>query len=266
MKLFNLKIILFFFVCLQLIGLNAQNIDSEYEAKNYITPQGDTLRYRELKPEKIQEGTTYPLVIFLHGSGERGSDNTAQLTHGAKMFTNPVNREKFPAYVIFPQCPKDAYWAMPTRPKNFVEGEPFPLNAPMSKPLGLVEQLLHKIVIDYPIDMNRIYIVGLSMGGMGTFDFVCRNPNLFAAAVPICGGIHVQRLSNLQSKTAFRIFHGDADSVVPVTFSREAYLMLKATGANVEYIEFPGVNHGSWQPAFNRDDFMTWLFQQKIEK
>ena len=100
------------------------------------------------------------------------------------------------------------------------------------------------------------------MGAMGTFDMVARFPDIFAAAIPICGTVNPQRLSAAKNVN-FRIFHGDADNVVPVEGSREAYKALKPTGASVEYIEFPGCNHGSWNPAFNYPDFMEWLFKQK---
>jgi len=238
----------------------------EFDSLAYISKQGDTLLYRQLNPQQVEEGKKYPLVLFLHGAGERGKDNRSQLTHGGLMFTNPVNREKYPAFVLFPQCPPDLYWPTPTRPDGFQQENPFPADAEISKPLALTKELLEKVIETYPVDRNRIYIVGLSMGGMGTFDLVCRFPDFFAAAIPICGGIHTDRLNNFSSETAFRIFHGDADSVVPVRFSREAYLKLKAKGVDVEYIEFPGVNHNSWDPAFNRNDFMQWLFRQVNDK
>ena len=234
----------------------------EYDSLNYISQSGDTLLYRQLNPLKIEKDEKYPLVLFLHGAGERGSNNLSQLTHGGLMFTNPVNREKYPAFVLFPQCPDDLYWPSPLRPDGFQQVNPFPLNADISKPLGLTKELLDIIIEKYPIDKNRIYIVGLSMGGMGTFDLVARYPDLFAAAIPICGGIHTDRLNNINTETAFRIFHGYADSVVPVRFSRDAYVKLKDVGANVEYIEFPGVNHNSWDPTFNMSDFMGWMFKQ----
>ena len=251
------------FLIFYAVAITADAQYEEYSVKTFISEQGDSLLYRQLNPLKIEQEEKYPLVLFLHGAGERGSDNISQLTHGALMFTNPMNREEYPCFVLFPQCPADLYWPTPKRPDNFKEGNPFPLNAEISKPLALTKELLDKVIETYPVDTDRIYIVGLSMGGMGTFDMVCRFPDLFAAAIPICGGIHTDRLHKFSSETAFRIFHGDADSVVPVRFSREAYLRLKDEGANVEYIEFPGVNHGSWDPAFNRPDFMSWLFQQR---
>lgn len=254
------KIIAVLISCQFAFALFSQGND--FIAKNYISAGGDTLLYRELAPQQIEQDKKYPLVLFLHGAGERGNDNISQLAHGSMMFTNPVNREKYPCYVVFPQCPSDEYWPSPKRPDNFHVKNPLPLNAAMSKPLTLTKELLDKLTNEYQIDPERIYIIGLSMGGMGTFDMVCRFPDYFAAAVPICGGINTERLSDFKTQTNFRIFHGDADSVVPVRFSREAYLKLNVEGVDVEYIEFPGVDHGSWNPAFSHPDFMSWIFQQ----
>lgn len=235
----------------------------DFEADIFVTAKGDSLLYRQVKPQKIENGKRYPLVLFLHGAGERASDNVSQLRHGAMMFTNPVNRENYPCFAIFPQCPANLYWGMPSRPSSFKEGTPFPADAEISTPLASTKELLDEILETYPVDKNRIYIIGLSMGGMGTFDMVCRFPELFAAAIPICGGINAERLNRFSSKTAFRIFHGDADSVVLVEYSRIAYRALKKAGANVEYIEFAGIDHGSWNPAFNMPDFFLWLFAQQ---
>ena len=103
------------------------------------------------------------------------------------------------------------------------------------------------------------------MGGMGSYDIVVRNPNKFAAAVAICGAVNPERLREMETNTQFRLYHGDADSVVPVDFSREAYKALKQTNKSVEYFELPGVNHGSWDPAFNQPDFILWLYSQNKE-
>ncbi|HUI32375.1 MAG TPA: hypothetical protein VLY84_02070, partial [Dysgonamonadaceae bacterium] len=96
------------------MGVLAQHDD--YLKKEFIDLNGDTLLYRQLSPETIAENKTYPLVLFLHGAGERGSDNKLQLQHGSMQFTNPVNREAYPSFVLFPQCPEDKYWAPSTRP------------------------------------------------------------------------------------------------------------------------------------------------------
>ncbi len=234
---------------------------AQFSKDVFVSQSGDSLLYQQLQPQSIDTDTKYPLVLFLHGAGERGNDNEAQLQHGAKMFTNPVNQEKHPTFAFFPQCPANSYWA-PVNRGGTKDDSFFPYTAPMPTTLQSVKELLDTFIANNPIDLNRIYIMGLSMGGMGTFEMVCRYPDLFAAAIPICGGVNIQRLKEIESSTTFRIFHGDADAVVPVAFSRDAYTTLKAKDIDVQYIEFPGINHDSWTPAFNRDDFMEWLFTQ----
>lgn len=232
----------------------------QFEKKQYISQRGDTLPYRLLTPENQQKGKKYPLVIFLHGAGERGTDNEKQLVHGGQMFLNPVNRMEYPAFVIAPQCPPDGYWAYNSRPESF-ESDKMPKDPEISPVFASLKELIDSYLSRGDVDTDRVYIMGLSMGGMGTYDMVCRFPDVFAAAIPICGTVNASRLAAAK-KVKFRIFHGDADDVVPVDGSRNAYRVLKAAGADVEYIEFPGCNHGSWNPAFNYPDFMKWLFSQ----
>lgn len=234
-----------------------------YLAEKFVSSKKDTLNYRYIVPENMQEGQQYPLVLFLHGAGERGSDNEKQLTHGGQMFLNPVNREKYPAFVLFPQCPEKAFWAYPARPDSYS-----PVRMPQLKEqppiFQAVKELLDTYLENPQVDKKRVYIVGLSMGAMGTYDMISRYPEIFAAAIPICGTVNPAKLNAVKGHDIHvRIFHGDADDVVPVAGSREAYKTLKSLGVDVEYIEFPGCNHGSWNPAFNYPDFMQWLFSQK---
>ncbi len=233
-----------------------------YEAKVFKGQDGTELQYRVLMPENYDRGGEFPLVLFLHGAGERGDDNLKQLTHGSMMFTNPVNREKYPAIVLFPQCPAEDYWAFEKRPENGFQPDAFPGKYPETGILSTICQMVEYYIANEKVDKNRVYIIGLSMGGMGTFDMACRHPGLFAAAIPICGGVNPERLKDAV-QVKFRIFHGDDDNIVPVENSRLAYTALRKYGADVEYIEFPGVNHGSWGPAFNYPGFMEWLFSQR---
>ena len=244
-----------------LFSLEFVAAQDEYERSVFVSSSGDSLNYRLLEPEVMQAGEKYPLVLFLHGAGERGNDNEKQLTHGGEKFLNPVKREKNPAFVLFPQCPESGYWAYENRPQSFIPTQ-MPVGKEMPSVFQAVKELLDMYLANPQVDKSRIYIMGLSMGAMGTYDMVSRFPDIFAAAVPICGTVNPTRLSAARN-VAFRIFHGDADDVVPVAGSRQAYKVLKAAGASVEYIEFPGCNHGSWNPAFNYPDFMKWLFTQK---
>ena len=234
---------------------------NEFEKKVYVTASNDSLNYRLLRPEVEQEGEKYPLVLFLHGSGERGSDNEKQLFHGSQMWLNPVNRENYPAFVLVPQCPESGYWAYTDRPSSF-EPDQMPSDIPLSPVFRTLKELIDTYLAMPQVDKKRVYVIGLSMGAMGTYDLAIRYPEIFAAAIPICGTVNPTRLSAAKD-VKFRIFHGDADTVVPVSGSRQAYKALKAAGADVEYIEFPGVTHGSWNPAFTQPDFMSWLFSQK---
>ena len=240
------------------LSLSAQQ---GYEKKVFISSSGDSLQYRLLTPEAVKPGKKYPLVLFLHGAGERGKDNERQLVHGGQMFLNPVNREKYPAYVLIPQCPPEDYWAYKERPKSFIPSE-MPVGQEITPICNSLKQLLGTYLSMSEVDKDRVYIIGLSMGAMGTYDLVIRFPELFAAAIPICGTVNPSRLFAAKD-VKFRIFHGDADDVVTVEGSREAYKALKTAGAKVEYIEFPGCNHGSWNAAFNTPGFMDWLFKQK---
>lgn len=249
------------FLLLISVYTHAQELYGEYEKNVFVSLQGDSLQYRLLRPENEQEGEKYPLVLFLHGAGERGNDNQKQLIHGGQMWLNPVNREKYPAYVLAPQCPQEDYWAYLSRPRSF-DPNKMPIMTEPTPIFKTLKELLDAYLSMAQIDKSRIYIVGLSMGGMGTFDMVIRYPEIYAAAVPICGTVNAERLSTVKN-VKFRIYHGDADSVVPVEGSRQAYKALKKAGVDVEYIEYPGVNHGSWVPAFNDPTFMSWLFSQK---
>ena len=252
------------FLFLLSAGLFASDIDKYYAKKEYISPRRDTLRYRVLEPERIEKNKKYPLVLFLHGAGERGSDNEAQLVHGANMFLNLVIRDQHPTFVIYPQCPSECSWSNSSKPNSEGKsgGERFPENPEITIPMEAVKAVLDMYMNNDNVDVNRIYVMGLSMGGMGTFDLLCRFPDLFAAAIPICGGINPERLEKASPTTAITIYHGDKDDAVFVENSRAAYRALKKIGKIPRYIEFPGCGHNSWDPAFNQPDFLEWLFRQ----
>lgn len=223
----------------------------------------DTLRYRELTPESLIPGKKYPLVVFLHGSGERGTDNVQQLKWGGNMWLNPTNRDRYPAYVIFPQCPADKYWDYPTEPADSLPTS-LPVIADETPLMSHIMTLLQGYIASGKADPKRIYVIGMSMGGMATYDIVLRHPRFFAAAIPICGEINPARFTNGGGGTKWRIFHGDTDDNVPVQGSRMAYRQLTRLGASVSYTEFPSCGHFSWVPVFQLPDFMSWLFAQHL--
>ncbi len=234
---------------------------SLYQKKQYIDSKKDTLPYRILYPENYDKTKKYALILFLHGGGERGKDNEKQLTHGTKLFLDSAIRKEFPAIVIVPQCPADTYWASVK-----FERTKYPLDLdfnyqyPITKGLRLAIELTNQIIKTESVDPKRVYITGLSMGGMGSLEAIYRNPNLFAAAAIVCGGGDVNMYSKKQTKTAFWLFHGDIDSVVPVKHSREMFARLKQLKADVNYTEYPEVDHNSWDKAYAAPAFLEWMF------
>jgi predicted peptidase len=225
----------------------------------------DTLRCRILTPLGYSPAKKYPLLVFLHGAGERGNDNEKQLVWGADWFTDSLNRVRYPAIIVLPQCPTNEYWAnmIRTGTQDSLGGMVFDTSLPAHKPLGLVFDFIDTLLAHGGIDRQRVYIGGLSMGGMGTFEALWRRPDLFAAAFPICGGGSPEKARNYAPKLPIWVFHGDADPVVTVSHSRRMVQAMRATGARVKYTEYPGVGHDSWKNAFQEKELMGWIFSQR---
>jgi predicted peptidase len=235
-----------------------------YQKAEFKLAEGQVLPYRILYPENYDKTKKYPLVMFLHGSGERGWNNEKQLTHGAKLFSDPVNRKNFPAIIVFPQCPEDASWSVAkvdrTKQPYTIE---FDYTTEAQWPLVAANALVRKLITDEAVDKSRVYISGLSMGGFGTFESVFRNPDLYAASLPICGGGDSKLYDKRINKTPFWVFHGDQDGAVDVKLSREMVAKLKSLKVETKYSEYPGVNHNSWDNAFAEPDYLKWMFSKK---
>lgn len=246
-----------------ILALSSSAQDLSLFEKQWYVDGEDTLPCRILTPVNFKEGQKYPLIVFLHGSGERGSDNEKQLTWGASLFLDSLNRAKFPAIVVFPQCPITTSWAVVAR--GLKDSLTFAVNSDTVPrvPMRLVLKFIDDLAKSGRVDTKRIYIGGLSMGGMGTFDALARRPDLFAAAFPICGAGDPTMVKNYRKGLPIWVFHGDADMVVPVSNSRLMVGELKKVKANVKYTEYPGVNHNSWSNAFEEKDLLPWLFSQK---
>jgi predicted peptidase len=228
-----------------------------FEAKTFTAPPG-TLPYCILAPATVAAGTTYPLVLVLHGAGERGTNNSSQLTHGSALFLDAHNRATYPAYVVFPQCPGDKRWV------EVDWGDPKPHQMPKepSIPMSLVLDLLPSLMSSLPVDRSRVYVLGLSMGGFGTWDIIARHPDWFAAAVPICGGADNSTAPRIAGLPIW-VFHGGADTTVKTIRSRSMVDALIAAGGKPKYSEVPGVGHDVWNTAFASPELLPWLFAQR---
>ena len=226
------------------------------EPVTFTGADGKTVPYRLLKPANIDPAKKYPLVVFLHGAGERGTDNQRQMTHGVAAFASKDALEKYPCFLIAPQCPNNVKWV------NVDWGaDSHTIPKEMTEPSRLTVELVEKMLKDQPIDPKRVYITGLSMGGYGTWDLLARRPDLFAAAAPICGGADEATAEKIKHLPIW-CFHGDKDTVVKTARSRNIIAAIEKAGGKPKYTEYPGVSHNSWGPAYADPELLKWLFGQ----
>ncbi len=231
-----------------------------YEALTYKDGQGHTLDYRLRKPAEMKPGTKYPLVLFLHGAGERGDDNAKQLKFLPNWLAEEPYASKYPCFVIAPQCPNEKIWA--SFHWKTPQEEARMAKAPVAE-MAMVMAVLQEQMKNPAVDLSRVYLTGLSMGGYGTWELAARKPDWFAAAAPICGGGDVSQ-GKRYVKLPLWAWHGDKDDAVPVERSRIMIEAIKKAGGDPKYTELPGVGHNAWTDAYRREDgVVPWLFEQK---
>ncbi|MFD2919074.1 alpha/beta hydrolase-fold protein [Terrimonas rubra] len=247
-------------------GLFTKAQDLSLFKKEWLFQSGDTLPYRILLPQNFDANKKYPLVLFLHGRGESGTDNEKQLVHGAKLFLADSNRNNFPAIVVFPQCPVNSYWSnvqmVAEGSKSASRSFYFTKEGEATGAMKMVMALMGNLFARFKIQENQVYVMGLSMGGMGTFEVVRRMPNTFAAAIPICGGANPATAGSL-TKTSWWVFHGGKDDVVLPKYSEDMVKAMKRYRVPVKFTLYPEANHNSWDPAFAEPELLKWLFKQK---
>lgn len=201
-------------------GLFANQVTGDWAKLEFAS-----LKFRFYGGKDLDAAKRYPLVIFLHGKTRGGTDNEKHLDGNGKSFAKPENYATRPCFVLVPQCPNDEIgW----------NGE---YQADLIK-------LIESAKKNLPVDADRIYLTGLSMGGFGTWSLLAKEPKLFAAAIPVCGGGDPGS-ARAMKKVAIWAFHGDADNIVKVDFSRRMVEALKREHGNITYTELPGVNHNA---------------------
>jgi predicted peptidase len=198
-----------------------------------------SLKYLLYLPKDYSKtGEKWPLIIFLHGAGERGNDLNKVKVHGiAKMLET---RDGFPFVVISPQCPENGWW---------------------TDYLPSLKALIDEVKKEYNIDESRIYMTGLSMGGFGTWTMAERYPNLFAAIAPICGGGEAFLAKYI--KAPVWAFHGAKDDIVPLQRSQEMVDAVKANGREVKFTVYPELMHNSWDAAYADEELYKWFLSHK---
>lgn len=254
-------------------GIRDRSLIGVYEARTY-----KSMPYRLLKPLSIESGRRYPLIISLHGSGGIGDDNLSNLRFWNGVMARAEWRDKYPSVVLVPQRRPGGIWGPKPdddRVKDFyVRNDLLP-----------VFELIAEIKQEFPIDDSRIYAIGSSGGGRGTWNILLARPEMFAAAIPVCGRFTLQP-EDITTLTRIPTwcFHGDADPLVDVKFSRDLFAKLSDSGGVMKYTELRGVRHNAWVQAFTyqgddaqkgyvtrhgsdrcdrTEDVWQWLFRQR---
>ena len=194
-------------------------------------------------PENYSSKDDWPLMLFLHGAGERGDSLELVKTHGPPKLVE--TNKSFPFVLISPQCPEGDRWSS-------------------EKQLEFLTALLDDIVENYRIDSKRIYLTGLSMGGYGTWSLAIKHPNKFAAIAPICGGGNPEKVCEIKRVPTW-VFHGAKDNVVPLKRSEEMVSALKACDGNVQLTVYPEENHDSWTETYDNPKLYEWFLSCNLK-
>lgn len=260
-----MKQIILFLFALMFIGntVLAQTLDKYdvFEKKKFETKVGTKLPYRILYPKNFDKSQTYPLVLFLHGSGERGDDNEKQLAYIGDRLLHEREHGFEEAIYIIPQCPETDMWIDSLHRADLKEFKNLYVEnayAP-SKTMLALEELMEQMLAESFVDTNNVAVTGLSMGGFGTLDILERHPKWFTRAAVICGGGNIANSKRYARNTAIRLYHGGADSVVNPDLSRALYDRLRVEGISVNYTEYPGVDHNAWDYALKESTYIEWL-------
>lgn len=222
----------------------------------------ETYRYQVYVPANWNKKQKWPVILFLHGAGERGTDGVIQTEVGVGTAIRRYS-DRFPAIVVMPQCRKEVGWVAETMQAQALKA-------------------LDQSIKEFNGDSTRLYLTGISMGGYGTWGLAAKYPGKFAAYAPVCGGVARGNKTMLPDvgtvadpyaavaekvgKTPVWIFHGSADKAVPTDESRKMNEALKAAGANVTYTEYEGVGHDSWVKAYAEPELMKWMLAQSLKK
>ncbi|MFK7912251.1 MAG: prolyl oligopeptidase family serine peptidase [Akkermansiaceae bacterium] len=225
------------------VSVSSLGDHAKYAKASWVKGEHKKLQFQIYAPDSYTKDNKLPLVIFLHGSGERGSDNEKQMDGRPEKFTSEKNLSKRPCIVIAPQCPSGQHWT----------------NGDL---VQAVLSLTKDITKNMPVDEDRIYLSGFSMGGYGTWALLADSPKTFAAAIPISGGANPSIANKIKNIPIWN-FHGDADNAVAVNNSRTIIEALEKAKAKIKYTEYKGAGHSICRKVLSDEKVMEWLFEQK---
>jgi len=225
----------------------------DFRKNVFVNKKGERIPYRLYVPTTYSKTQRYPLIVWLHGGGGRGTDNVLQISRddlkGTHFWISPENQKTFPVFVFVPQCPTNEMWADPD------------LNQP-SKPLQLAIEALNAVEKEFSIDPDRIYLAGQSLGGLGVWALMQLYPERWAAAL-VLSAFDTFTNTDALVQVPVWVFQGDADRNVPVTLVRQMMVQMKKLHANFRYTEYHKVDHDVWNEAFAEPDLIPWLSTQK---
>lgn len=236
-------------------------------ASSFLSFKYQGMPYRLYIPKNLKPGKSYPLVLFLHGGGERGTDNEKQLlaNDGAVLWASPEVQKKHPSYVLAPQArnAEDGGFAVTRNSQNEIDLTTVFQYAP---DLQKAYDVLQHVLSSYQIDQKRLYATGLSQGGFGTYQLNITYPRLFAAMIPIAGGADPSKAGILKKKPIWA-FHAEDDSIIPISYARHTIKAIQKAGGCPMYTEYAskyGYDHASWTPAYETPGLTDWLFAQRL--
>jgi len=231
-----------------------QEREKTLTAKVFKNAQGETLLYRLFVPNNYDGKKKYPLVVYLHGGGGRGTDNLKQIQGGngylIDFFTQAETQSRYPSLLVAPQSPMQEGW---------IEYD----SITPTRQLRLVFELIRDLQRSYSIDSSRLYVSGQSMGGFGTFAIISEHPNMFAAGVALCGGGDESKVARLAG-TPMWAFHGEKDEAVSVERSRTIVAAIRKAGGQARYTEYAEADHLIWSKVVKEPHLLSWLFAQRL--
>ena len=231
--------------------VSAQDAIDGFAARSFKASNGDTMPYRLFVPDATARSKPLPLILYLHGGGRVGRDNQKQIsggnTAGTHAWTTAEAQRRHPAFVLAPQFADS--------------GRSARLNG-WADVADTVLEIVAAVSREFAVDADRVYVTGQSFGGYGTWSFITKHPDVFAAAVPLCGGGDPSRIGVARTLPIWA-FHGGQDPVVPVTESRTLIAALRRAGSPVKYTEYPNVGHDVWIRAYAEPELAEWLFTQR---
>ena len=247
-----ISVLLMLFVC----AFSAFAVDINDSEKRVFENEDTTLPYRLIMPENYDESKDYPVLVFLHGAGERGNDNELQFANSVQSIADCLPE----CIIVVPQCPENEQWVDTPWGKGAYSIE----EVPESNELIALMELLDSLQEELSVDADRIYASGLSMGGFGAWDLMMRHNDYFAAGILVCGGGDISQAEALKDTPLF-VFHGSDDTVVPVSGSRDVVQAIKDAGGElVTYIEYKGESHWIWNKAYAHEGLFEQLLTYKL--